>query len=74
MHVRLKSELHRTEEIIEEYKGKEKIYDDKFKQMIELYADMETKSEKFINKNKNLNDTVLNLITKHHNHNKIFIK
>ena len=42
--------------------------------MVQLYVDMELKSEKFIEKNKNLNDSLLNLITKNHNQNKIFNK
>ena len=60
--------------MIEDYKSKEKIYDDKLKRMVQLYVDMELKSEKFIEKNKNLNDSLLNLITKNHNQNKIFNK
>jgi len=70
----LKDALIKAEELIEDFKNKEKVYDDKLKQMIHLYVDMELKSEKFVEKNKGLNDTLLNLITKYHNTNKTGFK
>ena len=46
-------------------------YDKKYEKMIKLYGDVEEKSEKFIQKNKSLNDLLLTLITTYHNRDKI---
>lgn len=42
----------------------------RYDRMIQLYDDVENKSEKFIQKNKSLNDLLLNLITTYHNRDK----
>ena len=46
-------------------------YHNRYEKMCKLYGNVEEKSEKFIQKNKSLNDLLLNLITAYHNKDKV---
>jgi hypothetical protein len=67
----LKERLAHTEGEREQIVNINEEYDKKYEKMIKLYSDVEEKSEKFIQKNKGLNDLLLNLITTYHNRDKL---